>query len=159
MGRVDGRYQYNLKQVILIYHGYDGYMMFDGEGQLLNEWLRGNPTFYNPVFVAELEPAVIDTLKLIVCYAGTLEYTDPNGDYNLAVGFLFSDSTINHVIASDGSYEYRCHLGGYVGFEEYSKSDIRGIERFMVSYSYPNNQIDWQLVDIEETGVYRYYGI
>lgn len=100
-----------------------------------------------------------DTLNLIVCYAGTLEYTDTNGDYNLAIGFLLSASNINHVIASDGSYEYWCHWGGIFGFEEYSKSDIRGNERFMISYSYQESQISWYEVDIEETGFYRHSGI
>lgn len=148
MGRVDGKYKYKLKQVILLYHGNLGYMIFRNSVCLSVDYLSYD---YK---ISDLNPAIIETLRLNICESGNLENMDLSGEYNLAVGFLSSSSSIDEVISCDGTYWYRCN---FLGFEEYSESHIRGIEELLIAYSYYNNEIIWSPAEAMECGIYWYW--
>ena len=149
MGKNNGKYEYKLKYVLLLYHGNLGYMIFKDDQVLSINKLSYDYNFDN------LSPAIIETLKLNICESGNVDSCDLNGEYNLAVGFLSSKSMIQEVVGSDGTYFYRVNP---FGFEEYSYNHIYGIERFLIGYTYNGDNIVWRPYPIEETGIYLYIG-
>lgn len=141
LGRVDGKYMYNIDTVILLYHGFDGYMIFRDSNVLTTEWLSD---VYYSYTIDDLGPIMMDTLRLNICEAGTLERTSLDGEYNLAVGFLTGPFDIGHVVSSDGTYNFTCEPDI---FDERSISAVRGEEEQLVSYSLEGGKIVWEWVE------------
>lgn len=154
MGRVNGKYKYYLSEVILIYHGFDGYMIFDNEMVITTEWQH--QYYLDCPIVESLNPTIIGDLRLIICESGTIERNNPASNYNLAVGFLLGDSTIESVIAPDGTYHVHCNR---LGYQEQSWSSERGLEDYLIQYSLIDDQIVWEQYEARRTGVYRYLEI
>lgn len=71
----------------MLYHGNDGIIMFSN-GDVLCTSIEEKKSFNGFPKVEELEPVIIEELRLNICESGTSEKSDPNGDYNIAVGFF-----------------------------------------------------------------------
>lgn len=128
----EGKKQYIIDEVHLIYHGSPQAIAVSSKGHL---FAKTSNSDYNPstdITVADLDPKEINYLNLSCCNNGNLDFNSSNGisgyDDNIALTFLKSNNVIKKITAWDGSAVYGgIYLnvfGNDVVFSwEYSSSD------------------------------------
>lgn len=106
----EGKKQYIIDEVHLIYHGAPQSISVSSKGWL---FAKTSNDGFNPstdITVADLDPKEINYLNLSCCNNGNLDYNSANGidgyDDNIALSFLKSDNSINKITAWDGSAMY-----------------------------------------------------
>lgn len=113
----EGKKQYIIDEVHLIYHGSPQSIAVSSKGKLC---AKTSNYGYNPstdITLADLDSKEINYLNLSCCNNGNLDYNSANGivgyDDNIALGFLKSDNSINKITAWDG---YSKYVGVYLNF-------------------------------------------
>lgn len=106
----EGKKQYIIDEVHLIYHGLPQSITVSSKGSLYANASNGGYNSSNDITVADLDPKEINYLNLSCCDTGNLDFNSSNEidgyDDNIALSFLKSKNAIEKITAWDGESGY-----------------------------------------------------
>lgn len=126
LGEIDGKTNYNIDRVILLYDGDIGGFILDYDNDstwVITDYLQKK--YKNFASISDLENKSIRILDLKICHSGELSARntdtenyvagseDEENGYNIAIQFLYSVPSISIVRCWDGTYKFENNLLGH----------------------------------------------
>ena len=167
LGEIDGKINYSIDRVILLYDGDIGGFILDYDNDstwVITDYLKNK--YKNFASISDLENKSIRILDLKICHSGELSATnihtenyvsgseDEEHGYNIAIQFLVSVPGISIVRAWDGKYIF---INKNFGHYERSLSADKAIEERCYDYCPSGDEKIFNIYndyDIEKDGVY-----